>query len=142
MTTQTVLDLAKFCLDKVDGFDYFRPGTVLADCVESWHGCVRRINPHPDIQQYMNIVKGMSMSQILQEKANPGASYEIDDAKEYLTYLQDVKKIEAQKNDEPFEDDLVFYEGDFDAEFDSEKLATTYHGGYLLFKIIKKKPFC
>ena len=142
MTTQTVLDLQKFCLDKIPGFEYFRPGTTLADVLESFHGTVRSINPCPDILQFMYIVRGVCMGNIIEDKARKGANYEMDDAKEYLTYLENVKKLEAEKNDEPVEDEHIFYEGDFNPNFDSEKLATTYHGGYLLFKILKKNGKC
>ena len=53
------------------------------------------------------------MGNIIEDKARKGANYELDDAKEYLTYLENVKKLEAEKNDEPLEDEHIFYEGDF-----------------------------
>ena len=140
MTTKSILEIQQSLLDDVEGFDYFRAGCLLADCLESFHGVVRDVNPHPDIKQYMDIVKGTSMGQIIRDKAKEGSAYEIDDAREYLTYLENVKKINAEKNDALKEDDLIFYDGDFDPEFDSEKLATTHHAGYLLYKTIKKKP--
>ena len=83
---------------------------------------MRDVNPHPDIKQFMDIVKGTSMGQIIRDKAKEGSAYEIDDEREYLTYLENVKKINAEKNDALKEDDLIFYDGDFNPEFDSEIL--------------------
>jgi hypothetical protein len=141
LTTKTILWLQHFLLNE-GGLTYFRPGTTLADCLESFHGVVRDVNPVPDCKEYMQIIKGICLGQLLNKKRKRGRSYELDDAKDYLTHLENVKKLDQENDPESMEDNIVFIESNFEPGDFCETVALTYFGGYILFKVLKKRTTC
>ena len=138
--TNTIIWLQELLLN-IDEIWFYMPGRAMGNSVENLHQDIRRACSFPTPINYMRNIKGICMTQLMQENVK-GASYDRDDAKEWLTSFDDFKKLQLVDHQEEIADMNFFTQAEFVPEDFMEEIVTSYVAGFCLKRFTVKCSIC
>lgn len=138
--TSTIIWLQDFMLSIPEVF-FYMPGRAMGNSVENLHQDIRRANPNPTPRCYKRNIKGICMTQLMQENVR-GASYERDDAKEWLTSFDAYKKLQEEDDKEDIANSNFFTQAEFTPQDFTEEIATSYLAGFCLKRFSESCQNC